>query len=302
MDIFFKLCFWLSWAYENNRSHQKNVLCSSQLFFMKNFYFLIQFNLFRGFLCINLVFHLIFLLECLSNLYALKFKVHEKTKSPIIIKACQWFARDTLKVAASEKTFLRWQNFHTMAAQLWLRGSWTKGSNKSHARCQDPFRTQILRLWVPAKVRRLLSRGGRSWIKSGATGSNEEGERGGRWPPLLSSFLVIPAHLLFNLTLSLLIAAHRMLLNMHINAQACSRIGNHLLPDEKMQGDRSRCIIPLRGPIKEMKSRDGWGRGRPKKRADKGGARWNRALLWSWLMDLWVMLTFCHRGGFTPSQ
>lgn len=44
---------------------------------------------------------------------------------------------------------------------------------------------------------------------------------------------------------------------MHINAHACSHIGGHLLPGEKRQSDRSRCIIPLRGPIKEMKSRDG---------------------------------------------
>lgn len=89
-------------------------------------------------------------------------------------------------------------------------------------------------------------------------------------PNWLPSFL-ISAHLLFNLTLSLPIASYRMLLNMHINAHACSHIGSHLLPDEKMPGDRSRCIIPLQGPIKEMKSTDGGRKGRPKKGCQRRG-------------------------------
>lgn len=41
----------------------------------------------------------------------------------------------------------------------------------------NPSRTQILQLWVLGKVRWLLSGGDRSWIKSGATGVNEEEEQ-----------------------------------------------------------------------------------------------------------------------------
>lgn len=76
-------------------------------------------------------------------------------------------------------TNMRWQNLRTTTALLWLKGSWTKESNRSHPGCRpdkdhNPSRTQILQLWVPGKVRWLLSGGDRSWINSGATGENEE--------------------------------------------------------------------------------------------------------------------------------
>lgn len=111
--------------------------------------------------------------------------------------------------------------------------------------------------------------------------------------------LMIPAHLLFNLTLCLLIASYRMLLNMHINAHACSHIGSHLLRDE-FAGQSFK----MHHPTAEANKIDDIHRwkegGKAKERADKGRAMCNRALLWLCLMDLWVMLTFCHRGGFTP--